>query len=487
MRQKIGWVLSVMVIVLFLAQSGGQAADVPHPGTVSHQNKQALSAASTTRVSVDSSGVQGNRDSRFPAITADGRYVAFYSNSSNLVEGDTNNYCSIDGVPNSNCYDIFVYDRETSTTERVSVDSSETEGNESSYSPSISADGRYVAFASFASNLVSDDTNGEEDVFLRDRLSGTTERVSISNTEKQANNFSTSPSISGDGRTVAFASFASNLVVGDTSVGGWEDVFVRDRQLGTTERVSVSSSEVEAQGDSYWPSISADGRYVAFMAWADNLVEGDTNEYYDVFVRDRSLGTTGRVSVASDGTQADDWSSYPVISADGNTVAFDTNATTLVSGDTNGFDDVFVHDRLAGTTQRISTHSNGTQGNKHSWRASISSDGRFVAFISSASNLVSGDTQMCWSSNCADSFVHDRQLSMTSRVSLANDGTQANAASLYPSISGNGRYVAFESSASNLVEGDTNGYLDAFVRDRGDFEVLFEVFLPVLLTAAGGS
>jgi Tol biopolymer transport system component len=396
-------------------------------------------------VSVASDGTQGNGASALPSISADGRYVAFLSGASNLVPGDTN------GVD-----DVFVHDRLTGQTTRVSVASDGTEGNGHSESPSISADGRYVAFASYASNLVPGDTNGVMDVFVHDRLTGQTTRVSVASDGTQGNGESRYPSISADGRYVAFMSYASNLVPGDTN--GVMDVFVHDRLTGQTTRVSVASDGTQGNGDSVSPSISADGRYVAFMSYAYNLVPGDTNGKADVFVHDRLTGQTTRVSVASDGTQGNDGSGGASISANGRYVAFVSGASNLVPGDTNGVDDVFVHDRLTGQTTRVSVASDGTQGNGDSWWPSISADGRYVAFMSWASNLVPGDTNGTW-----DVFVHDRLTGQTTRVSVASDGTEGNSDSIYPSISADGRYVAFQSWASNLIPRDTNGAWDVFV------------------------
>ncbi|MGD9519826.1 MAG: TolB family protein, partial [Armatimonadota bacterium] len=299
-------------------------------------------------------------------------------------------------------------------------------------------------------------------IFVHDRLTGETTRVSVSTGGGQAKKASHFPSISADGRCVAFESYASNLVPGDTN--GSEDIFVHDRLTGETTRVSVSTGGGGANGPSGWPSISAEGRYVAFIGfgWADNLVPGDTNDTNDIFVHDRLTGQTTRVSVATGGGQANDWSEGPSISADGRYVAFHSSADNLVPGDTNGHEDIFVHDRLTGETTRVSVATGGGQANQGSWEPSISADGRYVAFHNLASNLVPGDTN-----GSEDVFVHDRVTGQTTRVSVSTGGGQANGESGKPSISADGRYVAFESLASNLVPGDTNGVEDIFVHDRG--------------------
>jgi Tol biopolymer transport system component len=404
----------------------------------------------TTRVSVASDGTQANGGSFTPSISADGRYVAFASIAVNLVSGDTN------GVQ-----DIFVHDRQTGQTTRVSVASGGAQANGPSFDPSISADGRYVAFASLATNLVSGDTNNEQDIFVHDRQTGQTTRVSVATGGGQANLASSDPSISADGRYVAFESIASNLVSGDTNNTG--DIFVHDRQTGATTRVSIGPGGTQANRGSLAPSISADGRYVAFHSSATNLVSGVTNGTTHIFVHDRQTGATTRVSVASDGTEGNSVSIKPSISADGRYVAFQSIATNLVSGDTNGTQDIFVHDRQTGQTTRVSVASDGTEGNSGSNDPSISANGRYVAFQSQANNLVSGDTGFI-----TDIFIHDRQTGVTTRVSIAFDGTEANNVSSAPSISADGRYIAFESNASNLVDGDTNGTQDIFVHDRED-------------------
>ena len=458
----------------------------------------------TNRVSVDSNGNQGNNSSYSPSISDDGRFIAFGSDASNLVSGDSNNlpdifvhdretgttsHVSADsisiagsnfnspsmssdghfvafGSDASNLVsgdtngqtDVFVKDLQTSTISRVSVSSSGKQGNGDSYYARISGNGRFVAFFSAASNLVSGDTNDAWDIFVHDRQTGTTSRVSVDSSGNEGNNFSSLFSISNDGRFVAFASSASNLVSGDTSF--ISDIFVHDRQTGVTSRVSVGSSGNEGNGDSYEPSISGDGRFVAFQSYASNLVSGDTNSRQDIFVHDRQTDTTSRVSVGSSGIQGNSDSEHPSISGDGRFVTFQSHASNLVSGDTNGTDDIFVHDLQTGTTSRVSVDSSGGQGNGSNFYPSISGDGRFVTFHSYASNLVSGDTN-----GIDDIFIHDRQTGATSRVSVDSSGTQGNSSSRFPSISGDGRFVAFHSEASNLVSGDTNGREDIFVHD----------------------
>ncbi len=410
----------------------------------------------TQDVSESSASVQGDRDSSLyesPALSADGRYVAFVSSASNLVAGDTN------GIA-----DVFVRDLVAGTTERVSVSSAGVQGNLDSGTgaPAISADGRFVAFASASSNLVADDTNHVRDVFVRDRTLGTTERVSLATGDVQANDASFLPAISADGRFVAFGSEATNLVANDTN--GRVDVFVRDREMAKTGRVSVSASGKQANGTSdvgfAAAGISADGRFVVFLSFAPNLVPGDRDGVADVFVRDRALAKTGMVSVSSSGALANSGSwSPPAISADGRFVVFASGASNLVPGDTNNLSDIFIRDRAMATTRRVSVTSAGTQANGSSWaQPAVSGDGRFVSFESHATNLVAGDTN-----GVIDIFVRDRANATTTLVSVSSLGQPADGPSTLPAISTDGRFAAFGSDATNLVPGDTNGRHDVFV------------------------
>jgi hypothetical protein len=413
----------------------------------------------TTLVSTDSSGAQGNDSSGAnwrPSISSDDRFVAFDSLATNLVAGDTNGF-----------RDVFVHDRSTGSTERVSVDSIGAEGNGASLYPSVSADGRFVAFQSAASNLVAGDTNGSSaayDIFVRDRSTGTTERVSVDSLGVQTNGRSDFPSISADGRFVAFASQASNLVAGDTN--SVMDVFVHDRSTGVTERVSVDSSGVQGDSACDWVSaISADGYVVAFASAATNLVSGDTNSTFDVFVHDRSSGVTERVSVDSGGADANAASYDPATSIDGQFVAFDSFASNLVAGDTNSARDVFVYDRSSGVTERVSVDSSGLQGNDFSYFPTISSDGEFVAFDSGARNLVSNDTNAA-----IDVFVHDRSTAVTERASVDSSGAEGDYGGSPSCISSDGQVVVFGSYATNLVASDTNGHSDVFAHERSTID-----------------
>ena len=402
----------------------------------------------TERVSVGPGGAQGNRGSSEPALSADGRFVAFASDAANLVAGDTNS-----------ARDVFVRDRRTGTTRRVSIGPDGVQSNGFSADPALSPDGRFVAFESRATNLVPGDFNRVWDVFVRDRWRGQTERVSLGPRGVQGNRGSFDPALSADGRFVAFVSRASNLVPGDTNRR--EDVFLHDRQTGVTERVSVGPGGVQGNLESGAVTISASGRFVAFISWASNLVPGDANGLPDVFVHDSQTGVTERVSLGPGGVEGNAESRTPALSADGRFVAFASDATNLVAGDTNLDSDVFVRDRQTGVTRRVSLGPGGVQSNGFSFEPALSPDGRFVAFVANASNLVPGDTNDTW-----DVFVRDHRQGRTERVSVGPGGAQGDLDSSEPAVSADGRFVAFHSVAGNLVPGDTNLVPDVFVRRR---------------------
>jgi Tol biopolymer transport system component len=308
-------------------------------------------------------------------MTPDGRYVAFGSSSSNLVVGDTNTRG-----------DVFVRDRLLGTTELVSVSSTGQQGNVGG--PVISDDGRYVAFVSGSTNLVANDSNRLPDVFVHDRQTRATTLVSVSTSGRQGNHTSERPSISADGRYVAFWSLASTFVSNDQNLT--DDVFVHDRVSRTTDLLNVSSTGARANNASFNPSLSADGRYAVFHSFATNLVPGDTNGFSDIFVRDRQARTTERVSVSTSGAQGNENGAIGTISADGRIVAFASFASTLVPEDTNGQRDIFWYDRTTRTTHRASVSSAGTQADWSSHNPMLAASGRFVTFESLASTLVPG-------------------------------------------------------------------------------------------------
>jgi trimeric autotransporter adhesin len=455
-------------------------------------------------VSVATDGTQGNNFSGTEgrvATSADGRFVAFQSDASNLVAGDTNqttdvflrDTCQTIAGPVAGC---------TPSTTLVSATPSGAAGNGLSDLPSISADGRFVVFDSQASDLVETDNNETPDVFLRDTCqtsagpvaacTPSTSLVSVATDGTQGNGLSAEPSISADGRYVAFDSYANTLVANDSNQ--LEDVFVRDTcqtSAGpvagcapSTIRVSVATDGSQANAYSALPSISADGRFVAFESLAGNL-GAPPSDFQQVYVRDTCAGggancapSTTLVSADNSGTEGFGDSELPSISADGRFIAFGSYANNLVAGDTNGAEDVFVRDTCVGagancapSTIRVSVATDGTQGNSEasSGAPSISADGRFVAFDSFATILVAGDTNQA-----QDVFVHDTCAGVSSgcspstvRVSVASDGTQSDGGSYTPAISGDGHFVAFTSSATNLVTGDTNAFDDIFLTITG--------------------
>jgi Tol biopolymer transport system component len=410
------------------------------------------SAQVTRRVSVNSSGGQVGGLSDFASISSDNGIVGFRSLSSTLVGGDTNGF-----------RDEFCRRLLTGYTEIVSVDWNEGLGNGVSGPGFVSADGRYVVFSSDAIDLVPGDTNGQTDVFVRDRSAGTTERVSISSPGGQGDGPSIHGTISGDGRYVAFESSATNLVSGDTN--GVNDIFVRDRQNATTSRISRGQSGTESNGWSETPMINAHGTVVVFASGATNLVSGDSNGCWDIFRCSLSGGGMTRISVTpgSSGHQGNGNSLAPSISADGSCIAFYSLATNLANSavDTNGVGDILYRDMGASHIELVSLDTGGAVGNGPSSAPSVSADGNFVAFESAATNLVPGDTN-----GAQDVFVRDIALHTIERVSIDTSGVQGNGRSAWPSISGDGRWVAFESDADNLVPGDTNNNTDIFVRDR---------------------
>ena len=388
------------------------------------------------------------------SISADGNLIVFNSGSTQLGGGKTN----------FNIVDIFVYNRQLNTFVVASRANSGAEANGSSDQGKISADGRYVVFISGATNLVTGDTNGHADIFVRDLGTNTTSRVNVSSTGEQANNFSNHPSISADGRFVLFMSWATNLTPVDLN-GTGSDVFVHDRLTGTTTAVSNTpngfGSTMTAADASQM--ISADGRYAIFEG-RQQLPSGLAS---GVFVRDLVLGVSTLVSVRSDATPAVGSMIAGSISADGRVVSF----SSFHSGPTNldptgGGIEVYVHNRQSGVTKRVSVASDGTgsgnvAGESRALPNALSADGRFVVFKSLSSTLVPGDTN-----NSYDVFVHDMVTSKTVRVNVADNGSQGTTANREyhrQAISADGRFIAFQNLANLLVPADNNSADNAFV------------------------
>lgn len=415
-------------------------------------------SAETHRVSVRDDEGQANSSSLDPAVSADGRVVAFVSRASNLVAQDSNGFID----------DVFVRDRATGTTELVSVSSEGLQGNDRSggtnSTVAISADGRYVVFVSLASNLVPGDTNGLGDVFVRDRQAGTTERVSVSTDGAAANDtsfFGNTVSISADGRYVAFNSPASNLVAADTNRRG--DVFLRDRLTGTTRRVSISSSGTQGNRASNSAAVSANGQFVAFDSRSSNLVRRDTNRASDVFVRDLRRRTTHRISLTSSERQGQGGANSPAISAEGRYIVFET-VDNLVRRDDNEFGDVYLRDRTRGSTQWISTPQGlasfgGPFRPLSASNAAVSANGRHVAFVW---GLDRDDNRHNGSRSAV--FRRDRAAGTTALASVTTRGVLNSGYVGGVAISADGQHVLFDSSEAQFVPGDTNGTFDVFAR-----------------------
>jgi hypothetical protein len=379
-------------------------------------------------------------------------------------------------------------------TTRVSVSSAGAEANTSCWLGGISSTGRHVVFSSGADNLVTGDINQAWDVFARDRDpdgngifdegNDVTTRLSISSAGRQGNDWSIHGSISASGRHVVYDSLASNLVPNDKN--GWWDVFTCDRDPDgngiydegndVTHLVSIDPSG--KQGGGVGPTISADGRYVAF-------------ENFGIFVHDRDPdgngifdegnGVTILMSISSGGLQANAECHNARISANGRHVAFESIASNLVAGDTNGVSDAFVHDRDPdgngifdegfGATLRVSLDSSGVEGDDESHWPKLSGDGRYVLFDSKADDLVANDTNLAFDVFSRDrdpdgNGIFDEGNEVTKRMSVDAAGNDGNGNSYAGAISGTARYVAFYGGASNLVALDTNGEFDVFLLDR---------------------
>lgn len=348
-------------------------------------------------------------------------------------------------------------------TKLISKSSAGVPGDSGSYVPSVSASGRFIAFASDADNLVGNDSNGDTDVFVRDRKKGKTRRVSLRSNEKQGNDDSFDPAISASGRFVAFASRASNLVKNDTNEE--VDIFVRDRRKGRTWRVSVRSNGAQANGSSSDPSISADGRYIAFASVATNLIKNDkTGSARDVFIHDRVTGKTRLASRSSKGGQGTGtgFASNPAISANGRFVVFDSSREGLAPGDGDAVTDVFIHDRVKRKTRLVSKSSGGSKGTEASRDPDVSGTGRFVVFRSAAPNLIGSD-----GNGRTDIFIRDRKKGKTKRISVATGGAEpSDGMASRPAISTNGRIVTWIDSSDELGGAQPPDIDDVYIRDR---------------------
>lgn len=407
----------------------------------------------TQRISAPDGSV-ANGDSANPSVSSTGRLIAFDSSATNLGPADDNGAIR----------DVYAF---ASTGERLLVSRAPggPPADGPSTDPALSGPSRRMAFTSAATNLVEGDTNGRTDVFVREG-EGPIQRVSLAYDGQQANGESFGADISDDGRFIVFTSDASNLVPGDSN--GVEDVFIRDLATGSTRRVSLVGRDGQADRRSGTPSISPDGRFVSFESEATNLDGDDSNGIADVFVRDVSARRTARVSESTEGDEQNRSVIQPFrqvsdVSRGGRFVVFESDASNLVRRDTNRDTDVFLVDRRRNVTTRVSLKSSGSQGNNDSFSPAITPDGRFIVFQSFASNLTPGDAEG------ADIFVHDRVRDATVLTSVSSAGAPRGPETVrqllqQPAISNSGQVVAFLSTADNLVSGDTNGVADLFTR-----------------------
>ncbi len=402
----------------------------------------------TVRVSISSNGDEGNSISYDTSISVNGRYIAFASNASNLVPGDSGSY-----------QDIFVHDNQTGQTIRVSITSNGIEANGNSRQPMISSDGRYVVFVSEANNL---DANypGMSGIFIHDIQTETTSLVSVSSDGIPGDSVSNYPSISANNQFIAFDSGSQNLVPNDTN--GRQDIFVRDLLTGETNIVSIASDGTYGNNESTFPLISADGRFIAFSSKSNNLVQNDANNNTDVFVHDRQNGTTVLISVSTNGTQGDENSTASSISSDGRYVVFSSKSGSLDSTCSFGISQIYVRDRETAETICVSVSSNGEQGDFHSRDGKITTNGQYIVFHSNASNLSPNDLNQYGD----DLFIHNLVPGETELVLLTHDGTQQNSWISTFAISESANWISFDSDSDNIVPGDNNGLSDVFLHGR---------------------
>ncbi|MCB0339722.1 MAG: PD40 domain-containing protein, partial [Bdellovibrionales bacterium] len=402
------------------------------------------------RGNVSEDGVQSTGGaSASPDITNAGDIVVFESEATNIVASDSNGFA-----------DIFLYDISGETPERISTTTSGGDLNGNSRNGVVAGDdSNLVAYETDADNAVAGDSNDSSDIILHDRSDSMSpnSRISVTSGGVQGDGDSTNPAISDDGAFVVFESVATNLVAGDSNSAS--DIFLRDVAMEETTRISVNTVGTQGNGASRNPSIDGDGNIVVFESDASNLVGGDGNESSDIFVRDIDAGTTELVSQNTAGSIGNADSSHPSVSADGTKVAFQSLADNLVSGSA-AVSQIYVRDLTGETTVLVSQSSVGSSGNGDSIRPVISPNGRYVAFESSADNLVAGDIN-----GASDIFVYDLTTEKLERVSVNGIGAQGDNDSLFPVISEDGHFVAFGSKASNLVAGDSNNLQDIFIQN----------------------
>ncbi|MDH5259066.1 MAG: hypothetical protein OEX07_13715, partial [Gammaproteobacteria bacterium] len=354
---------------------------------------------------------------------------------------------------------VYLKNRNTNTLKRISLSKNSTTqaANKASYGPDISADGNKIVFYSLATDIVSSDTNGKTDVFLHDLTTGKSQLVSVTQSGVQGNAESTEAQISDDGNFVAFSSASTTLTGINTN--NKRHIYVKNLSTQSLEIVSVNNAGEAGDQDSFSPSISGDGRYITFVSIANNFDSHSASGQYDIYLHDRQNGVTERISFGDTGVVSNSHSSLPSISADGRYISYMSLASNLASNDTDNTMDIFVYDRETGNVEKATTTAT-TSGPSYSPK--ISSNGRFVAFYSSAFNLVSDDNN-----GRDDFFVYDRYLKTTELLSISATGAQTskNVDSVV-AISGDGKITAFASADDTLVSGDSNRTSDVFVRVR---------------------
>ena len=422
-------------------------ADVNILAAPGNSRLEAQILSDTQRLTASSDGSPANSSHFSQAeMTYDGRYIAFVSSASNLVANDTNG-----------TLDIFLYDRDTDSITRASNGIAGAEANGGSYYISIASGGAMV-FTSNASNLTGGDTNGQPDVFLAFSGGASPSIISVGINGTQSNGGSFNASITDNTQFITYYSDATNLVAGDTNSN--TDIFIYNSATNTTDRL-IGNGGVQANGNSYDPEISSGfdvdmqawGRFIVFRSDATNLVAGsDTNGTFDVFLYDRDTQNITRISEAADGAVGNNSSQDISISSDGRYITYSSSADNLVSGDSNSKEDIFLYDRETGVTELISMNE-GVQSNGNSTSATISDDGRFITYDSDATNLVAGAT-----SGVRQVYLHDRQTGETQLISALEDGTIGDDASEGAYISGNGSYVTYLSLADNLVSGPASTF-----------------------------
>ncbi len=403
----------------------------------------AVQAQVTTLVSVTPAGVSSGADCKDARISGDGRFVVFDTLANGLDPADVNNRP-----------DIYIADTSTGAVSLVSVNSNGEIADAWSFRPAVSRDGRFVVFDSLATNLIPG-ALPIPSVYVRDRTTNVTELASIGLGGAQGSGYDAK--LSADGRLVLYSSLDASLVASDTN--GVQDVFLYDRGAGTTERVNLGLGGVEALGgDSGRAVFTPDARFVVFDSLASNLTVGASNPGPDLFLRDRQSGVIEQINVSSSGVVGAVLQHEASLSADGRFVAFLSSASNLVVGDTNGFSDVFVRDRLQGTTTLVSTHHLGWVSRTNVHACSISADGGVVAFSTYLSGLVgSPGPRMVWMRNMSTGFV--------TRASISDLGVHANGECLGASLSSDGARVAFWSAATNLTANDATNRYDVYLHE----------------------